>query len=346
MSSFFSKKIETNSTEFASYSSQESPKKINQNEFLTKKRERKEKKKIFEIKKDYRKKYETKLIFREEKPIYDAFQNKNLKEFLNEKNSFYINEYFIKMEANEPFKIKTPLLHEFQADEINLEENNELKFDYSLQEISEDHPFLPSSPKYDYNPLPCLYDIRDLLFSNNSMNERLSKVSKQVENEKLIILKSRKYRADNMRTKLKRRVFHDMRVELNEILIKSGCKNFFDFFPNSFVSDTKIERVKPILNMTLNEIFMEENLYKFKSKDEERKFNDNFGLVNSEEIKNNEKIQNILNKTFRQFYEDYINSDKFNVDEINRLKKDEKINNYYIERYIIVAKNLISFYSQ
>ena len=346
MSSFLFKKIETNSTEFASYSSQESPKKINQNEFLTKKRERKEKKKIFEIKKDYRKKYETKLSFCEKKPKYDAFQNKNSKEFLNEKNSFHINEDFIKMEANGPFKIKNPLLHEFQSDEINLEENNELKFDYSLQEISEDHPFLPSSPKYDYNPLPCLYDIRDLLFSNNSMKESSSKVSKQVENEKLIILKSRKYRADNMRTKLKRRVFHDMRVELNEILIKSGCKIFFDFLPNSFVSDTKIERVKPILNMTLNEIFMEENLYKFKSKDEERKFNDNFGLVNSEEIKNNEKIQNILNKTFRQFYEDYINSDKFNVDEINRLKKDEKIDNYYIERYIIVAKNLISFYSQ
>ena len=344
MSSFLFKKIETNSTEFASYSSQESPKKINQNEFLTKKRERKEKKKIFEIKKDYRKKYEKKLNFCEEKPKYDAFQNKNSKEFLNEKNSFYINEDFIKMEANEPFKIKNPLLHEFQSDEINLEENNELKFDYSLQEISEDHPFLPSSPKYDYNPLPCLYG--DLLFSNNSMKESSSKVSKQVENEKLIILKSRKYRADNMRTKLKRRVFHDMRVELNEILIKSGCKIFFDFLPNSFVSDTKIERVKPILNMTLNEIFMEENLYKFKSEDEERKFNYNLGLVNSEEIKNNEKIQNILNKTFRQFYEDYINSDKFNVDEINRLKKDEKINNYYIERYIIVAKNLISFYSQ
>ena len=188
MSSFLFKKIETNSTEFASYSSQESPKKINPNEFLTKKRERKEKKKIFEIKKDYRKKYETKLIFREEKPIYDAFQNENLKEFLNEKNSFYINEDFIKMESNGPFKIENPLLHEFQSDEINLEENNELKFDYSLEERSEDHPFLPSSPKYDYNPLPCLYDIRDLLFSNNSMNESLSKVSKQVENEKFIIL--------------------------------------------------------------------------------------------------------------------------------------------------------------
>ena len=36
-------------------------------------------------------------------------------------------------------------------------------------------------------------------------------------------------------------------------------------------------------------------------------------------LKNNEKLQNILNKTFSQLDQDYINSDEFKVNEINRL---------------------------
>ena len=69
-------------------------------------------------------------------------------------------------------------------------------------------------------------------------------------------------------------------------------------------------------------------------------------VVKSEEVKNNEKLQEILDKTFRQLYEDYINSDNFKVDEINRLKKNnEEDNYYYIEKYKITAKNLINFFS-
>ena len=56
MSSFFLKKIESYSTEFDTYSKKDSYQEINQITFSTKKSEIKEKKKIFEIKKDSSKK--------------------------------------------------------------------------------------------------------------------------------------------------------------------------------------------------------------------------------------------------------------------------------------------------
>ena len=95
--------------------------------------------------------------------------------------------------------------------------------------------------------------------------------------------------------------------------------------------------------MTLNEIYMNKELYKLEKKEGLSKYNRNLDVVESGEIKNNGKLQKIFNKTFSQLYEEYINSDVFNIDEINRLKK--KYGNDYIERYKILSKNLIYFFS-
>ena len=38
-------------------------------------------------------------------------------------------------------------------------------------------------------------------------------------------------------------------------------------------------------------------------------------------LKNNDIFKKILSKTFRGLYEEYLDSDEFNIDEINRLKK-------------------------
>ena len=103
------------------------------------------------------------------------------------------------------------------------------------------------------------------------------------------------------------------------------------------------ERNKRILNMTLKEIYMNKELYKLEEEEGLSKYNRNLDAIKSNEIKNNEKLKKIFNKTFSQLYEEYINSDVFNVDEINRLKKNN--GNDYIERYKILSKNLIYFFS-
>ena len=140
-----------------------------------------------------------------------------------------------------------------------------------------------------------------------------------------------------------RSFYRNLRMILNTILKKSGCKNYFEFFPNKFASDINKKSINGILNKTLNDIFLDENLYESENKDGKEKYDHNSRVVKSEEIKNNAKIQNILNKTFSQLYEDYINSDKFMVDEINRLKRVKKQDNNYIERYINIAQGLKQF---
>ena len=240
-------------------------------------------------------------------------------------------------------------------------DSNELQLncDFSLQEKSEKSYSLPSSPKMDDNPMPSINYIHDRLFKNHPMNESdpnslgksSNKVNKPVKEKKLVLKKrkgkriKRKFNADNMRTKIKRSFCRALRKKLNKTLKKSGSRKYFDFFPNKFASDINKVRNNLILNMSLKDIFLNPILYNNEDKDGKEKYKHNSNVVESDEIKNNEKIQNILNKTFQQLYEDYINSDEFEVNEINRLKRDKKQDDDYIKRYKMIAKNLINFFS-
>ena len=62
-------------------------------------------------------------------------------------------------------------------------------------------------------------------------------------------------------------------------------------------------------------------------------------------INQNERINKILNKTFREIYTEHINSNEFIVNEIKLLKK-KKMRDEYIKNYIKLSKNLINFFSQ
>ncbi len=70
----------------------------------------------------------------------------------------------------------------------------------------------------------------------------------------------------------------------------------------------------------------------------------NLEVLESEDIKDNEEFKKIFNKTFRELYEEYINSDEFEKDEINRLKK--KNEDEYISKYIYLAKYLLEYFTQ
>ena len=221
------------------------------------------------------------------------------------------------------------------------------------------------SQMIDKNQMPTPGEIRDIIIPNNSIkdidsissgessNLFIKKIREliSVEIETFLPKKRSKERRprknyrDNMRVKIKRSFYRSLRKKLNQILKNSGCKKSFDFFPYKFSSDVNKERNKYILDMTLKEIFLNKKLYKFEDKNGLSKYKSNFDLVQNEEIKNNEKLQTILNKTFRELYEEYINSDDFNIDEINRLKNNKTEDEQYIETYKILSKNLINFFS-
>ena len=151
MSSLFELRIDSKSTEFDSYSSQESYQEENQKKFLTKKRGRKKKKEIFEAKNDGPEKYEEEL-----------FPKENLKSFIKKGERKYDNSTFIKKKFNNPFKLIKPEVDSFPKAKVASEV--QLNFDLSLQEESEDNYLLPLHPMMDNNPMPSLKDIRDIFF--------------------------------------------------------------------------------------------------------------------------------------------------------------------------------------
>ena len=69
--------------------------------------------------------------------------------------------------------------------------------------------------------------------------------------------------------------------------------------------------------MTLQEIFESKEIYLFKDKVTSDNYLHNIKVVQNEEIKENEKFKIIFNKTIRELYEEYINSDEFRISEIN-----------------------------
>ena len=120
-----------------------------------------------------------------------------------------------------------------------------------------------------------------------------------------------------MRAFLNRYIFNKLNSELRSI----GSEQYFEKFPQKFVIDITKERKKVIVNMTLGEIFENKELYIYENEEGKFKFKQNLNVVQSEEIKKNEKFQKLLNKTFKELYKEYLNSDDFNIVEVNRIKK-------------------------
>ena len=181
------------------------------------------------------------------------------------------------------------------------------------------------------------------LFSNLNNNHELIKEEANFSNgKKYRHRRPRKENQDNIRRKIKRGFFNCALLnKLNDKLREIGSKNYFERFPQYFVSDINQRRNKEILNMTLQEIFEKKELYIHKNEECSSNYFHNLKVVQSEEIKENEEFKKIMNKTFCQLYEEYFNSNEFN-DEINRLKK--KNEDEYIARYIYLAKHLIEFF--
>ena len=68
-------------------------------------------------------------------------------------------------------------------------------------------------------------------------------------------------------------------------------------------------------------------------------------VLESEDIKENGEFKKIFNKTIRELYEEYLKSDEFKIDDINRLK-EKNMEDDYITRYIYLANHLIEFLFQ
>ena len=212
----------------------------------------------------------------------------------------------------------------------------------------------------DTKPMPSLKAIKNIFTPKKpfkickSTPLGINNESLPAEEEKCFLKKRckerrrrRKENNDNIRIKIKRNFLNKyLKKRLNNILQMDGIKEYFDFFPNKFSRDISKGRNSMILDLTLREIFLDKELYLFEDEEGNSKYEHNFNMIQSDEIKNNEKLQKILNKTIRELYAEYLDSDEFNIDEINRLKNVKKEDDYYIKKYKIISKSLINFFAQ
>jgi len=184
------------------------------------------------------------------------------------------------------------------------------------------------------------------LFTNTENNSALFKEETNfINNKRFPTKRPRKENKDNIRKKIKRGFFNNALVKkLNDKLKSIGSHNYFEKFPQYFASDVNQKRNKEILNMTLLEIFEKKELYIHENEKGLLNYSHNLNVVQSEEVKENEELKKIFNKSFRELYEEYVHSNEFNIDEISRLKK--KNGDEYVKNYIYLAKHLIEFFSQ
>ena len=166
-----------------------------------------------------------------------------------------------------------------------------------------------------------------------------------MNNKRFPIKRPRKENKDNIRIKIKRGFFNNALIKkLNDKLKSIGSNKYFEKFPQYFVSDVNQKRNQIILDNTLGEIFEKKELFIHENKKGLLNYSHNLKAVQSEEIKENEELKKIFNKSFRELFEEYVNSYEFKINEISRLKR--KNGDEYVKRYIYLAKHLIEFFSQ
>ena len=184
----------------------------------------------------------------------------------------------------------------------------------------------------------------DSLFNKNDSTVNKNEVN-LLEKKRNRTRRPRKDNKDNIRKKIKRGFLNAaLFKKLNEKLRSIGSNQYFERFPSNFACDIDKKRNKEILNLKLKDIFEKEELYKNENNKGRLNYAHNLKVINREEIKQNQVFKIILNKTFVELYEEYINSEEFGIEEVERLKK-KKMDDAYIRNYINLAKSLVKFFT-
>ena len=266
-------------------------------------------------------------------------------------NHIYSN-FFISKEQYNKFKhlndeysigLTTPSIFEKNTFDI-LDENNKEK--QKLEPIAQIKELSDNKKKGIFK---IIYPEKVSLFTNMDNNfEFKEEVDENKTEDNLFIRKKmpRKENKDNIRRKIKRSFFNKYVItKLNMILKNNGSNLYFMRLPQSFVSDICIKNNKKVINMTLSEIFLNEEININNTNKNLTNYFHNLKVINNMDIKENKEFQKILNMKFYELFNEYLNSVEFQIDEINRLKK-KKFENSFINRYISISKNFIDFFSK
>ena len=148
---------------------------------------------------------------------------------------------------------------------------------------------------------------------------------------------------DNINKKIKTSFLNNFFYKkINEMLRQIKSKLYFVKFPITFVNDIKKDTNKEIINKSLLEIISNKDIYNEKDLSN---YYHNLKVIDNKEILENEELKRILDKKYCELYEEYINSKEFNIEEINRLKKNN-LEDVYIKKYIYQSKHFIEYFAE
>ena len=145
---------------------------------------------------------------------------------------------------------------------------------------------------------------------------------------------------DLIEQKIKRNFFNGYLVKkLNAILKSENFELYFKKFPKCFTNNVSKTDNSKFLLMTLGDIIKEKVLYKGSLKNYEH----NLKVLNEIE-KEKTKINDILlNKTFNEEYEDYLDSNEYKI-KIEKIKQNYKGKDEYIKKYICLSKHFLELF--
>ena len=194
-----------------------------------------------------------------------------------------------------------------------------------------------------------------LLFENKIeeiKNSILKKKKKKSSKKKEKLKKKRKFKPDDIRKKIKARFHKTFKNILNEKLKQAGSKLFFDFLPQSFLSNISKEKNKEVMKLTYREI-LEKDFTKeikenklHKKKVDQTKYEKNLQVLryldNNIEISKKAGFDIISNMIYADILKEYFNSYEFE-NSISKLRNEEE-NEEYISEYLIKAKTYVKFF--
>ena len=278
---------------------------------------------------------------------YNDYINNNEEELIEK--PFDINRYFVENEnlsqsmnnidySNSDLENKSAALNVIPInDNLNSPENklnnlNSENISNSVSNIQE----LPC-PKNNFfitpNGSKNKHNFEKILFFN-------IKEEKKTNNKNRLV---RKLKPDSLRKKIKARFHKKLRQIINNKLKECGSKFLFELFPQPFITNINIEFNRPLLNITMRELF--QKTFGFKAKDRE-KINYNIQVIKYLEknphINNDEYISKFLDSTYEEIIQKYMHG-KYLLEDIERLKKEGE-NRDYINRYTFIAMHWIDFY--
>lgn len=164
--------------------------------------------------------------------------------------------------------------------------------------------------------------------------------------------RTRKYKQDDIRKKLKARCHKAYLKAINENLIKAGSTQLFESLPQAFICDISRDRNKDVLNLTYKEIIQKNFVNEIETKGKNR----SIGLAN---YKRNlavlaylEKNPTICRKSGFDIISEMKYSDLLNAYFISGefdkslIKLREKEDEEYVIEYENQAKSYVSFFSE